>query len=44
VDSLTAKPWPKALGADLRRLTIQILQRHLEKKLVTASMLEKSEF
>jgi DNA repair protein RecO (recombination protein O) len=44
VDSLTAKPWPKALGADLRRLTIQILQRHLEKKLVTASMLEKSDF
>ena len=26
------------------KLAIQILQRHLEKKLVTASMLEKSDF
>jgi DNA repair protein RecO (recombination protein O) len=44
VDSLSSKPWAKAVGADLRKLAIQILQRHLEKKLVTASMLEKGEF
>jgi DNA repair protein RecO (recombination protein O) len=33
--------WPKELGADLRKFLIQILQRHIEKKLVTATMLEK---
>ena len=44
VDALLAEPWPKARGADLRRFAIQILQRHIEKKLVTASMLQKSDF
>ena len=33
--------WPKALCADLRKFLIQTLQRHIEKKLVTAGMLEK---
>jgi len=33
--------WPKALGADLRKFLIQILERHIEKKLVTAGMLER---
>ena len=33
--------WPKALCADLRKFLIQILERHIEKKLVTAAMLEK---
>ena len=41
VDTFAEMPWPKALGADLRKFVIQILQRHLEKKLVTAGMLEK---
>jgi DNA repair protein RecO (recombination protein O) len=41
VDSLAGTPWPKSQGADLRKFLIQILQRHLEKKLVTAGMLEK---
>jgi len=41
VDSFIDTPWPKAQGADLRRMLIQILQRHIEKKLVTAAMLEK---
>jgi DNA repair protein RecO (recombination protein O) len=33
--------WPKAVGADLRKFLLQILERHIEKKLVTAGMLEK---
>jgi DNA repair protein RecO (recombination protein O) len=41
VDSFTDLPWPKTQAADLRKLLIQILQRHIEKKLVTAGMLEK---
>jgi DNA repair protein RecO (recombination protein O) len=44
VESFVEMPWPKAQGADLRKFLIQILQRHLEKKLVTAGMLEKGEF
>jgi len=44
VDSFTAKTWPKAQAADLRKFLIQILQRHIEKKLVTAGMLEKGGF
>ncbi len=44
VESFAGVPWPKELGADLRKFLIQILQRHLEKKLVTAGMLEKGGF
>lgn len=44
VETFVGKPWPKAQGADLRKFLIQILQRHLEKKLVTAGMLEKGGF
>jgi DNA repair protein RecO (recombination protein O) len=33
--------WPKPVCADLRKFLIQILERHIEKKLVTAAMLEK---
>jgi DNA repair protein RecO (recombination protein O) len=44
VESFVEMPWPKAQGADLRKFLIQILQRHLEKKLVTAGMLEKGKF
>jgi DNA repair protein RecO (recombination protein O) len=44
VDSFTQPPWPKSQGADLRKMLLQILQRHIEKKLVTATMLEKSNF
>jgi len=31
----------KAQGSDLRKFLIQTLQRHIEKKLVTAGMLDK---
>ena len=44
VDFFAANAWPKAQGADLRKFLMQILQRHIEKKLVTAGMLEKAEF
>jgi DNA repair protein RecO (recombination protein O) len=38
------KPWPKTQGADLRKFLIQTLQRHIEKRLITAGMLEKMRF
>lgn len=41
VESFVGMPWPKAQAADLRKFLIQILQRHIEKKLVTAGMLER---
>jgi DNA repair protein RecO (recombination protein O) len=41
VESFTGSEWPKAKASDLRKLLIQILERHLERKLVTAGMLEK---
>jgi DNA repair protein RecO (recombination protein O) len=41
VESFAGPPWPKAQCADLRKLVVQILQRHIERKLVTAGMLEK---
>jgi len=41
VESFVEPPWPKARAVDLRKFLIQILQRHIEKKLVTAGMLEK---
>jgi DNA repair protein RecO (recombination protein O) len=44
VESFAEVTWPKELGADLRKFLIQILQRHIEKKLVTAGMLEKGSF
>ena len=44
VEGFAGMPWPKAQGSDLRKFLIQILQRHIEKKLVTAGMLEKGGF
>jgi DNA repair protein RecO (recombination protein O) len=44
VESFVEMPWPKSRAADLRKFLIQILQRHIEKKLVTAGMLEKGGF
>ena len=41
VESLTATPGCKTQAADLRKFLVQALQRHMEKKLVTAGMLEK---
>src|SRR5271165_7380741 len=44
VENFVGMPWPKSQCADLRKFLIQILERHIEKKLVTAGMLEKGEF
>jgi DNA repair protein RecO (recombination protein O) len=44
VESFAGDPWPKTRGADLRKFVIQALERHIEKKLVTAGMLEKGGF
>jgi len=41
VEGFTGVPWAKTQGADLRKFLVQTLQRHIEKKLVTAGMLEK---
>jgi len=41
VDSFSGDPWPRQRGVDLRKFLTQRVERHLEKKLVTAVMLEK---
>ncbi|HLV86062.1 MAG TPA: DNA repair protein RecO [Candidatus Sulfotelmatobacter sp.] len=41
VEAFRGSVWPKSQCADLRKFLVQILQRHIEKKLVTAGMLEK---
>jgi len=41
VSDFASIDWPKAVCADLRKFLIQTLERHIEKKLVTAGMLEK---
>jgi DNA repair protein RecO (recombination protein O) len=37
--AFAAEPWPRRRGADLRRFTLQALERHLERKLRTAEAL-----
>jgi DNA repair protein RecO (recombination protein O) len=41
VSEFSGIEWPKAVAADLRKFLLQTLERHIEKKLVTAGMLEK---
>jgi len=41
VSEFHAIDWPKPVAADLRKFLIQTLERHIEKKLVTAGMMEK---
>src|ERR1700680_3501423 len=41
VSEFSGIDWPKAVCADLRKFLLQILERHIEKKLVTAGMLVK---
>jgi DNA repair protein RecO (recombination protein O) len=44
LESFARQPWPRERAADLRKFLMQALQRHIEKKLVTAGMLEKGGF
>jgi len=41
VETFRGVLWPKSRAADLRNFLLHTLQRHIEKKLVTAGMLEK---
>jgi DNA repair protein RecO (recombination protein O) len=41
LESFRGAPWPRERGADLRKFLAQRIQRHIEKKLVTAAMLDK---
>jgi DNA repair protein RecO (recombination protein O) len=41
VAAFAAEAWPRSRGADLRRLAIQSLERHLERKLKTAVALSR---
>ena len=41
VAALVEQAWPKSVGQDLRKFLMQIVQRHLDKKLVTLPMLAK---
>jgi DNA repair protein RecO (recombination protein O) len=43
IEHFAGSPWPKSRAADLRRYLVQIMERHLERKLVTAAMLQKLE-
>ena len=41
VESFVAEPWTASEYADLRKFLVQIVERHIEKKLVTAAMLAR---
>lgn len=41
LESITGDSWPRQRAADLRKFLAQRIQRHIEKKLVTAAMLDK---
>jgi DNA repair protein RecO (recombination protein O) len=41
LEKLNRAEWTRARGADLRRFLAQRIERHIEKKLVTAAMLER---
>ena len=43
IESFAGTPWPKSRATDLRRYLVQIMERHLERKLMTAAMLQKLE-
>lgn len=41
IDNFDGQPWPKQRAADLRRFLAQRMERHLERKLTTAAMLDR---
>jgi DNA repair protein RecO (recombination protein O) len=44
VATLAKEPWPRGRAADLRRFAVESLERHLERKLTTASVLARMGF
>jgi DNA repair protein RecO (recombination protein O) len=42
VETFSGAPWPRQRAADLRKFLAQRIERHIEKKLVTKGMIEKS--
>ncbi len=41
VEKFGSETWSKERGSDLRKFLVQIVERHIEKKLVTAAMLDR---
>jgi DNA repair protein RecO (recombination protein O) len=41
LEKLDHAAWPRSRGADLRRFLAQRMERHIEKRLITATMLER---
>jgi DNA repair protein RecO (recombination protein O) len=41
VRAFAAEEWPKRRGADLRRFTLQAIERHLERRLRSAEALAR---
>ena len=41
VKALGAEEWPRSRGADLRRFAVEALERHLERRLVSARALAR---
>jgi DNA repair protein RecO (recombination protein O) len=41
VAAFAGEPWPRKRGQDLRRFTLQTLERHLERKLKSAEALAR---
>jgi len=41
IEKMMGEPWSKQCGADLRKFLMQVVERQIEKKLVTPAMLEK---
>ena len=41
VKGLAEEEWPRERGADLRRFAVETLERHLERRLVSARVLER---
>jgi DNA repair protein RecO (recombination protein O) len=41
LENFAGAPWPRKRGSDLRKFLAQRIERHIERKLVTAGMLER---
>lgn len=41
LETFAGSPWPRRRGSDLRKFLAQRIERHIERKLVTAGMLDK---